>query len=183
MRSRLILLALLLAAPLMLAVTGLFIWSYQRERAAAEEQLRTTARAVALVVDGRLAQAESLVKALATSTNLTSNDLGAFDLQAREAARHVDGWIVLTAQSGQQLINTRLPPGATLPSSPGVKENWRELEAGRSIVTNLIARADDGERIFGVNVPVVRNGRTVFALAVGTRATARVPANSRTLPL
>ncbi|TMQ09942.1 MAG: PAS domain S-box protein [Deltaproteobacteria bacterium] len=169
MRSRLILLALLLAAPLMLAVTGLFIWSYQRERAAAEEQLRTTARAVALVVDGRLAQAESLVKALATSTNLTSNDLGAFDLQARDAARHVDGWIVLTAQSGQQLINTRLPPGATLPSSPGVKENWRELEAGRSIVTNLIARADDGERIFGVNVPVVRDGRTVFALAVGTR--------------
>ncbi|HKW54842.1 MAG TPA: hypothetical protein VJO12_14210, partial [Stellaceae bacterium] len=68
--GRLVLLAALLVAPLALAAAGLFTWSYERERAAAEQNLRETADAIILVIDRQLGQAEAFLEALATSRAL-----------------------------------------------------------------------------------------------------------------
>src|ERR1700737_598501 len=84
-RGRLVLFAVLLAAPLTLATAGLLAWSYEREREAAEMQLRETADALALVIDRQLGQAEAFLRALATSINLTAGDLRGFHAQAGEA--------------------------------------------------------------------------------------------------
>jgi len=45
--------------------------------------------------------------------------------------------VVLQERSGQQLVNTRLPPGAPLPQFD-LSESWLELDAGRTVVTDLI---------------------------------------------
>ena len=164
-RGRLVLFALFLVGPLAMAAAGLLAWSYERERAAAELQLRETADALALVVDRQLGQAETFLKALATSTNLTSGDMRAFHAQATEAAKTMPGWVVLIDPSGQELVNTRLPYGSPLPSVD-LADAWPEIAEGRSYVGNLVFGPVAQRLVIGIEVPVVRNGGPIYVLAM-----------------
>jgi PAS domain S-box-containing protein len=164
-RGRLVLFAVLLAAPLTLAAAGILAWSYERERDAAEMQLRETADALALVIDRQLGQAEAFLKALATSTNLTAGDFRAFHAQAGEAAKTMPGWVVLEEPSGQELVNTRVPYGTALPSVD-LAEAWPEIVAGRSHVSNLLSGLAGRPPVIRISVPVVRDGRPAYVLVM-----------------
>ena len=163
--GRLVLLAALLVAPLALASAGLFAWSYQRDRDAAGQNLRKTADAIALVVDRQLGQGEAFLKALATSQALAKDDFRDFDVRARDAVKAVDGWVALQERSGQQLVNTRLPPGTPLPQLD-LSQSWAELDVGRTVVSNLIYGPAAQQWTVGVTVPVMRDGHAVYALSL-----------------
>jgi len=116
-RGRLVLLTIVLMAPALI-VGGVFLWNAaQRERAAVEGQLVETARALALGVDRQIGQDRALLNALATSPLLALGAYPAFDAQARAAAPE-GAWIVVRRADGQNLINTRMEPGADLPRTP-----------------------------------------------------------------
>jgi PAS domain S-box-containing protein len=166
-RGRLMLLALLLVAPLAAAGAGLFTWSYGREQTAAEQQLRLTADAVALVIDRQFGQTVAFLKALATSPLLLADDIPAFAAQARTAAQGIDGWVILEAPSGQQLINTRRGDDGDLPQDPSLAAIWPDLVAGRSAVTDLINGVVAKQLVIHVAVPVTRDGEVAYALIMG----------------
>jgi signal transduction histidine kinase len=167
-RRQLFIVAAVLIVPAALAAVLLLGYTYLQERAAAARQLQTTARALSIVVDRQLRQAEALLQALAAAPSLANSDFPAFDRQAREANTIPDSWIVVRDASGRHLVNTRLPPGSQLPVDANVTAQRAHLLAGGSHVSNLILDAPVGP-VFGIDIPVMRDGTMTYELAIVLR--------------
>src|SRR5262249_30117203 len=114
LRGRLVFLAVVILVPATLAGAALLFKEYRDARAAAEQQLSTTAQAIALALDRQFGQDRVLLQALAQSPSLATGDYRAFDEQARAALASLDGWIVVIDDGGKQYVNTREPWGADL---------------------------------------------------------------------
>jgi len=113
-RRRLLVLAAVSIIPAALALNLLLAYTYSEERSAAASQLQNTARALSIVVDRQLGEAEALMRALATAPSLTGGDFDAFDAQAR-AANPIEGsWVVVRDIAGNQLVNTWPPRSPAL---------------------------------------------------------------------
>ena len=147
------------------ATAGL-LWQLENfNRAQTQQQLLETSRAMSLAVDGQLQGYEGMLRALRESDALSRGDWPVFDAKARRLLSGPDAWIVLSDREGRQLVNTRVPLGASLPKGPAAPRMWPELDAGRSRICDL-ATGRIERRILCVDVPVVRQGRTVYALSV-----------------
>jgi PAS domain S-box-containing protein len=134
-RARLLRLALLLVLP-GLAISALLTWRiFVTERVGAEVGLREAARGLILVVDREFAGAEVLLHTLAATDELRRGDMAAFDRLARDAVV-MGGTVVLTDASGQELIDTGLPPLAPLPRTPAAPD-WGQEQVGKAVIRPL----------------------------------------------
>lgn len=141
--------ALTLASTLsMLALGGVSIALLARaEQDRFEAQLEVTARSLALGVDRRLGAAIAVVETLAASPSLGTGDLGAFEQQARAAAR--EGELVgLVDTEMRQRLNTMLPVGSAVLSRQvnivrtGNEDHVRQtLSASGTLVSNVFLGA------------------------------------------
>jgi signal transduction histidine kinase/CheY-like chemotaxis protein len=171
LRVRLILLALAVFLPALVAALWVIHRAYESERAGLERGLRETTRALSMVVDRELGQRETVARFLADSTALdnapalSESDLRTFYEQARRATEGLGGWVVLTTPTGQ-LLNTQRPLGETLPQ-------WAEGQGGFPFVmsepalSGLARGPTGGELAASIQVPVKRRGAT--PLNVGLR--------------
>jgi signal transduction histidine kinase len=169
-RRRLQVLAAVSIVPAALASMLLLGYAYTKERDATAQQVQTTARALSIVVDRQLGQAEALMSALATAPALIDGDFDAFDQQAREANTYQGSWVVVRDVTGRQMINTRLPRGAPLPHSANVAAQFSNLIAGGPHISNLIPTSAVGSPVVGVDIPVLRRGIVVYDLAIVLQA-------------
>jgi hypothetical protein len=87
LRSRLVLLTLVLLVPALLSAGVILYAGYRQGRQEIERHLQETARALSLVVDRQLGQTEALLWALSTSPQLLAKDYADFDVRARVAIR------------------------------------------------------------------------------------------------
>ncbi|MEO5961287.1 MAG: cache domain-containing protein [Opitutaceae bacterium] len=165
-RGRLILLVAAIAVPAMLLVAVLVARAYRNERQTVAEQLLGTARAVSLLVDQHIAETEALLKGLALSRSLEERDFVVFDQKARTLVDGKDRWIVLTDLEGQQLVNTRVPPGEPLPKSILDGEFKRTLAAGRTYVSNVVIGTAVKAPVFYVSVPIKAGGEAPLVLSL-----------------
>jgi len=134
-RSRLLLLTLVLLLPA-LAAGGLVVYAgYRHDRQSVEKHLQETARALSLVIDRQFGQAEALLWALSTSPQLLEKDYAAFDARARAAIRIPGAWITVADDRGQ-VVNTLLPPGSPLPLINN-RDHRKGLTVGTVRVSNL----------------------------------------------
>jgi len=173
-RRRLYLLAAALVLPLVIATVLQLDYVYGHDRAAAQFQLQATARALSLVVDRQIGQIEAQLRALATSDALLTSDFVAFDRQARALNPGDGSWIVLRTPAGRQLVNTRLPLGASLPAGPvdsNAGEERARVTAEGPYVSNLIKASASADAIIGVDIPVMRDGAMEYDLAMVVPAT------------
>ncbi len=161
LRSRLILLTLVLLVPA-LATAGMTVYAgYRHDRHEVEKHLQETARALSLVVDRQFGQAEALLWALSTSPQLKEKDYAGFDARARAAIRIPGTWVNVADDRGQ-VVNTRLPPGSPLPLIDN-KDHRKGLTVGMVRVSNLfsgfvakqpavgidtLVTADDGSELY-----------------------------------
>ncbi len=170
LRLKTLLLALLLAVLLpSLGIGGYATWSAVRAgQAAAEARLADTAAALALAVDREIAGYRSAASALATSRSLDGPqaDLAAFDAQARRVADALGtSMLLVEAATMRQVVNTALPQGATVNLVPAA--DYRPAVLTRQpLVTPLVRGTVSGRLVVGVAVPVVREGRVPYVLAV-----------------
>lgn len=154
--------------PAALAAGLLSAYSYNRQRANIEQNTLETARALTQAVDRELASGRTALQALATSPYLDSGDLGAFHRQASEAMRELPGSnIVLTDESGQQLVNTLRPFGEPLPLHGNPAQARRVFETGRPVVSDLYVGGVTRRLLVGVDVPVVRGKRVIYDMSMG----------------
>jgi signal transduction histidine kinase len=167
LRRRLLLLVMSLLIPAILASASTAYVAWSGERSQAERSLQGTARAVALVVDRQLAGMVCLLQGLATSPSLTDGNLAAFRQQALGAIHNDGVWLVLMASSAQQLVNTLRPFGATLPSHPFPDNVRKVFETGQPVISDLFLGPVSGEYTVAVDVPVIRDGKVIYDLAMG----------------
>ncbi|QYF99635.1 MULTISPECIES: ATP-binding protein [Massilia] len=136
------------------------------ERDAALSTMKEAADATALLVDNELSSAEAALRVLAQSPHLASGDMENFYRHARTADRGDGGRTILFLASGQQVINTVAPLGATLPPPPDyVRTRTRDvIESGRTVVSGLIKGAVQQIPVTTINVPVPIDGGRRYVL-------------------
>jgi two-component system, sensor histidine kinase len=156
-------LSILIPALATTALTGYF--AYRVERSRAERNLLNMANAVAGGVDGELSRARSVLDALAASPSLEQGDLAAFWKQAKDGVDD-DVWVALFSANGQQLVNTLVPFGTTLPDGPPPENVRRVLETGQPVISDLFTGRVAGRQVISVDVPVRRDGRIIYTLGM-----------------
>jgi signal transduction histidine kinase len=166
-RLRLVSLVVASVLPVWIAAGLLVYYNYQSRRPLTEQRMLETARALTMVVDRELANMQAGLSVLATSPSLVSGDLPAFYRQARVILEaHPGDDILLADATGQELVNTLLPFGVPLPKR-GVPDAVRQVYAtGRPLITNVFKGAVTGRVLISVDVPVFRDGRVVYDLAM-----------------
>jgi len=154
--------------PPWLVTAGIIGLSYERERATVQRDAIETARALMQAVDSDLASATSALRVLATSPYLMTDDLAAFHRQARQVLESHDGnGIVLANGLGEQVLSTLRPYGEGLPPS-GVPGLVRTLfDTGRPMTSDFYIGATSRQAQVAVGVPVLRDGKVVYALTMG----------------
>ena len=100
-RSYLVILVLVVLVPVVTFATIAVARLASHERAASEQGLRETARALSLAVDRELASARATLLLLVGSPHLRSGDLEAFSRQGIDALSLRGTWIILTEPSGR----------------------------------------------------------------------------------
>ena len=184
-RSQLIFLVLVGAAPLLILSAVMFWRDLQLQRKSREQGMRDTVRAFSLAVDREVGMARAMLETLAASPYLDSRDFKSFyELSSRVADQHKGCWIVLFDRTGQQIINTRQRFGSALPNTlrdaverPAAKRDGlslgtastvkQVLEAGKPIVTGLFMGIVSKRPTVSISVPVKRNGKVTYALSMG----------------
>lgn len=169
-RSRLLLLVLAVLVP---AVVGAAIgigYIYREEQKLYRQSMRETARALALVLDREMATREAVLRTLAASPALDNQDFESFHRQAQSVANERNAAILLSDHDGRQIVNTRLPYGASLPRMLPMERALRsQYGPEATIVTNLYEPSVPNQGLsFGIQVPVMREGKVLHYLGMGS---------------
>jgi len=171
-RTRLLLLILSVLLPAFVAALLATGYVYVEERRAQENSVKETVRAFALLVDNELETREGMLRALAHSPSLAEGNLAEFYGYAKSLAPTSDSTIILHDLTGRQLINTRVPLGAPLPTrrSSNIDALMVKYGADRTLVSDMFM-APVGKRYdFAIQVPVHIDGRIRYFLSTGVNA-------------
>ncbi|HLP24285.1 MAG TPA: histidine kinase dimerization/phospho-acceptor domain-containing protein, partial [Acidobacteriota bacterium] len=166
LRGRLLLLGSVVALASLVLGAALTYRAYLHEREAVVRDLRNTSQAVATLMDQELKSHERLLRILANADSLASDDLASFYKRAAQTASGPDRWIVVVDETGQQLINTRLPFGTPLPRTqlaPSAISAWR---ADQSFISDIIVGTVSRSYVLAVSVPHLRAGKLRYAVAL-----------------
>jgi len=132
-----------------------------------EKRVLETARALSMVVDQRFATMQAVATTLATSSFLVSGNMAAFSKQARTALQDYPDYIVAVSDAtGQEFVNTAVPFGTPLPIRGALDVMQRVFATGKPAFTNLYEGTRSKNYVFGIHVPVFRDGHVVFDLDI-----------------
>jgi len=153
--------------PGVLAAAFLIFDFYRHERQQLDQDMREVVHSLALAVDGDLVATQAVLEALATSPHLATGNLAAFRDQARQVlSGHADN-LVLSDETGQELLNLAIAAGEPLPRHGNPQHLRRVFETGRPAVSDLFMGAGLGRPLTSIDVPVRRDGRVVYDISVG----------------
>jgi PAS domain S-box-containing protein len=167
--TRLTAMVLSLAVPLNLVILAVIWHLIQSAGELQRVALLHTARSVSAAVDAQLDKHMTLALALARSPALLSDDLSAFEAEARRAfASASDMWIIVADLGGQQIVNTAAEPGAKLPKRPprAVEAQQRAFAVGAPLIAGVWEGPFTGNMVATIEVPIFRNGEPFRLLAV-----------------
>jgi PAS domain S-box-containing protein len=152
LRARLTRLALLLMLP-GLAISAILTWRvFVTAREGTEIALHETARGLSQVVDREFAQAEVFLRTLAATDELRADNLAGFDRLAR-VTEVMGGVVVMTDRTGQEIVDTGLPPGAKLPRL-AAPEGWDQAVLGKITILPLSQLQPGGKLVIQVVLPI-----------------------------
>lgn len=134
-------------------------------KAQLETQTLETARSLSRSVDLELQRATGILLALRASGAVKERDWVALDAQARATLSSPDTWIVVHDRSGQQVVNTRLVPGTSLPKAPPPEAMWKAFSNGKSRVCDLVKGAVEPS-VTCVDMPLTGEGKSAYAISM-----------------
>ena len=163
----------LIAVLAVLPWIGLAIYVGDRVANDARDALRTalmsSARSLAAAVDGEIDQHIAVATTLTHSRPLLSGDWDGFRQQAKDSLSFLPGSALLVADAaGRQILNTDRPAGEPLPPRPDeiAELHQRAFATGEPQVSDIFIGRNSGRPVASINVPVFRDGKPLYALAV-----------------
>jgi signal transduction histidine kinase len=142
---------------------------FSRFNQAEESRYRSAAlhaaERVAGAVDREIAGLEVALQALSTGRSFSERAYDRFYDRALEGKRIIRADVILKDQNGQQLVNTRVPFGAPLPSSLQEHE-IRALQKGKPETSDLFVGAFSQQFVISIAVPVGRDGEPAHLLVI-----------------
>ncbi len=168
LRKRLALLVIASVLPVVgFAAVNAYL-NHRQDRERASERTLEIARGMSLVVERELQSAIAGLQGLAVSRALRSGDLSTFRGQAEQFLKALppNSFVIVADENGQQLLNTRLAEGQPLPLRGDPAVSRRVFETGRPVISNLFTGRIVQRPVISVDVPVLRDGRVVYELAL-----------------
>ncbi len=161
------LVTLVLAAVLPLAVfsVGVTWWASRLELSAQRVELQRLAATTAAAVAVDLARATVLTETLARSPLLAAGDIDRFELFMRSVAATTGVTLVLGSRTGEYVINTASPPGASPRNIPRPDLVRQVTMTGRPFLTNILAGPYMVRPMAGLIVPVPDGGPQAAVVA------------------
>jgi signal transduction histidine kinase len=135
------------------------------------KKMLETVRTMTQVVDRELTGIQASLQALATSPSFASGNLADVQRQALLILKSYPGAdIVVSDETGQQLVNTSRAFGSPLPKR-GTPETVRRIfETARPAFSGLYTGALTKQPQISIDVPVLENGRVLYDLALTIRS-------------
>jgi two-component sensor histidine kinase len=163
------LLALAVALPFMLLTAGIVWQLAANERATRREAILFTTRTLMNAVDAILNKQVAVAQMLATSPALQADDLAAFRQEAERTVPGLNGrWLLLSDQSGQELVDLSQPAGTALPQlgADALALQRRAIKTGNFQISDVLSDPILHSPVVTVAVPVPRPGKPPLGLAV-----------------
>jgi len=161
--------------PMWIFVGYLSVVSFDTGRTELEQSLLSAARVQMRGVERELAGKESALVALSTSPSLDHHDYAGFQAQAEQVARQFAAInIVLLGTKGEQFVNTLRPFGQPLPTQPPPMFA-QVMETGRPVLSDLFVGPVTKQPLVSLAIPVPREGRVAYVLAVSFDAKLLAP--------
>ena len=172
LRPRLAGLILIGILPSLVAISYLLRVTYQERQEQVSMRLLETTRTLSMSMDKELDGISSSLQAMATSPAIDSGDYARFHAQIRMILSLFPGTdIILADRTGQQLVNSYMPFGSSLPKR-NVPDRLQQLfKTGRPSISCLYTGAISGRRFVSVDVPVTRNGSVILELGAALPTT------------
>lgn len=160
-------LVLACVVPVWIAAGFLIRFDYLSKRALTEQRMLETSRALTLVLDRDLANMQASLTDLATTSSFANGDLPAAYARAQLVVNSQPGAdIILSDATGQELINTFRPFGSPLPKRGSLEGVNEVFTTGRPVIANVYKGASTEQLKVSVDVPVFRDGKVVYDLAM-----------------
>ncbi|HYI70592.1 MAG TPA: HWE histidine kinase domain-containing protein [Skermanella sp.] len=166
MRTWLFLLVTACVIPLLLFSATLLVRHTSAETAATEAQVGDRARLLRDDIDRELARMLAVGEVLALSESLSTGDLAGFYRYAARIRDLLGTNVLIRDLSSQQLVNTRVPWGTTLPRNPVFEVDRSAVETRRPQISNLLTGAVSKQPLLIVVVPVIRNDEVTYLLSL-----------------
>src|SRR5688572_19160066 len=166
--TRLVLLVLVTAVPLIAYAVGLVIRHAQAEREILLEQASQTTAAAMQSIDRELSGVITGLGVLAVAPTLQREDFEAFHSLASAAVGIAgNSVIILYERSGRRIVSTAVPYGQTLPMRKDMSALGASFDTGRPHVSPLFTSETVRVRTIGVTVPVKIGGEVRYVLGAG----------------
>jgi hypothetical protein len=162
--------ALVTALPLVAVASFAILQTVDDLRAQIQSDVRQMVEGFLADVDREVSAIWGELQALATSPSLQTGDFQAFDQQMRAALSIRGTSIVLHETRGQQLLSTNLAYGTPLPRATNTEMHDRVVAAGKAQISDLIMDSVLKRPIVVIGVPVYRDGKVAYVLAMGLGA-------------
>jgi two-component sensor histidine kinase len=166
LRFHLIAFAAILVLPLFVIAALAVSWFAQAELSANETRLQRLAQDISASVDRDVVGWLTVLDTLATSELLKAGDLEGFHSRAKAALRNRDVHVILVDRNHQQLLNTRVPFGAPLPTVSDVDSIETVFRTGRPYVSDVFTGRVSGEPVVNVEIPVFTGERAEQILLI-----------------
>jgi two-component sensor histidine kinase/PAS domain-containing protein len=164
------LLIMLLALSGIVPLTALsyFITVKHSENLERLERQRLSERSESLSanIDRDIEALITLGRAMSSSPSLSVGDLSEFHREARLAIRQTGLNIILVDTEMQQLVNTRVNFGATLPKTSAPEFAIAAMQTGEPTVSGIFVGRIAKTLVFNVNVPVMKDGKIAYVMIV-----------------
>ena len=163
--------ALILALVAVLVIPGIIFTGFVLARYAESERMRhfaearDTARYVAGVIDRDINGIANTLQTLSTSHYLLTGDLEGFYRQAAGVKAYIDADIGLRLPTGQQLVNTRVPWGTVLPSTP-ISLDAEAISTRKPAISDIFTGAIANRPLFAIIWPVIIDDEVKYLLHV-----------------
>lgn len=168
LRAHLIIFAIAILLPIIVLVGISFKEMRDDHRNTELNNIHNVARIAALNVDRDLNGVQSSLRVLSSSASLKQGLLAQFHEEAKIASQSADGWIILYASDGQQLINTRIPYGDPLPKRAVNLERFEQIKNSDTPHVSNLMWGDNAKRyVIMVEMPfTINSNKYVLSQAI-----------------
>lgn len=169
-RSRLLILVFAILIPALIGAGLGIYYVYTEQQKSYRTSIEDLANAMSLLLDREMSERVKTLQTLSGSPTITDRNIPGFYRFAQEVASNWDTTIVMSDLEGQQFLNTRVPLGTgTLPKITPSLVQLRQRHGPDATLVSDVYYAPIGKRhSFAVQVPVKRDGRILYYLAMGS---------------
>ncbi|MET0312640.1 MAG: ATP-binding protein [Burkholderiaceae bacterium] len=156
--------------PMGLFATALLIFVWQTQQNHRDNEQLARVRTIAALIDSEIDSSIQRLNYLATDPLLEADTMAQFHERARRLLLGNSDWANLLLVSPEShVMNAAVPWGTPLPQSANLPYQVEPLTTLRPAISDLYTARIRNAPTVAISVPVIRDGKAVYALVVGLK--------------